>query len=72
MRPITMYATRTCRFCHHAMQFLLDHQIGPQQVQIQFDDSQGSDEQRDNLYVCGPNKQFFQRLVRESRFGDAL
>lgn len=34
--------------------------------------SQGLDEQRDNLYVYGPDKQFFQRLVRESRFGEEL
>ncbi len=34
--------------------------------------SHGLDEQRDNLYIYGPDKQFFQRLVRESRFGDEL
>ncbi len=32
--------------------------------------SQGLEGQRDNLYVYGPDKQFFQRLVRESRLGD--
>ncbi|WP_053957795.1 alpha/beta fold hydrolase [Sulfobacillus thermosulfidooxidans] len=34
--------------------------------------SQGLGKQRDNLYVYGPDKQFFQRLVRESSFGDEL
>lgn len=32
--------------------------------------SRGLDEQRDNLYVHGPDKKFFQRLVLESGLGD--
>ncbi len=34
--------------------------------------SPGLHAQRDNLYVYGPDKQFFQRLVQESRFGEEL
>lgn len=32
--------------------------------------SQGLDERRDNIYVYGPDKQFFERLVRESPLAD--
>ncbi|PSR27244.1 MAG: hypothetical protein C7B47_08520 [Sulfobacillus thermosulfidooxidans] len=50
-----------------------DEKLDTRSLWIGFSElSNGLDDQRDNLYVYGPNKQFFQQLIRESSLEDEL